>query len=200
MRKVSQIIALVIFAFVINHATLDAQVRVRDNSAEQTKPKNNFASHLWYGGNIGLGFSSNSFQSLFQIGLSPMVGYKLFDQFSVGPRVSFFYSHYRYNFGGGDVQTANPITWTAGAFARYKLFRTIFAHAEYEFENSPVFTIGGSGDLEVLREQRTNTYLGAGYNSGERFGYEIMVLYNLSLPENSVESPFDIRFGFTYNF
>lgn len=115
------------------------------------------------------------------------------------PRVSFFYSHYRYNFGGGDVQTANPITWTAGAFARYKIIRTIFAHAEYEFANSPVFDFS-TGELKVLREQRTNTYIGAGYNSGERFGYEILLLYNLAEPDNSVESPFRIRIGFTYNF
>lgn len=198
MNRIFKIMPLVVITLFLCQAGLEAQVRVE--TMEEKPKEKTFASQLWYGGNVGLGFSSNSFQSLFQIGVSPMVGYKIFEQFSIGPRVSLFYSHYRYNFGGGDVQTANPLTWTVGAFARYKLFRTIFAHAEYEFENSPVFTLGGNGDLEVLRDQRTNTYLGAGYNSGERFGYEIMVLYNLSVAENSIESPFDIRFGFTYNF
>lgn len=199
MNRVLKTIILVLFTLFLCQSALEAQVRV-ERMEDKPKEKSSFTSQLWYGGNIGLGFSSTSFQSLFQIGISPMVGYKITPQFSIGPRVSIFYSHYRYNFGGGDVQTANPITWTAGAFARYKIFRTIFAHAEYEFENSPVFAQGSNGDLQVLREQRTNTYLGAGYNSGERFGYEILVLYNLSLAENSIESPFDIRFGFTYNF
>lgn len=199
MNHISKITTLVILGLFLCQAALYAQVRVEQVGETSEKKETTFASHLWYGGNVGLGFSSNTFQSLFQIGVSPMVGYKFFEQLSVGPRVSLFYSHYRLNFGGGDVQTASPLTWTAGVFARYKLFRTIFAHAEYEFENSPVFDFS-TGDLEVLRLQRTNTYIGAGYNSGERFGYEIMVLYNLSLAENSIESPFDIRFGFTYNF
>lgn len=199
MNRILKIMTLVGFALLLFQTVLTAQVRV-ETVEEKPQAENSFASHLWYGGNVGLGFSGTSYQSLFQIGVSPMVGYKITPQFSIGPRVSFTYSHYRYNFGGGDVQTANPVTWSAGAFARYKVFRTIFAHAEYEFENSPIFSLSNNGDLEVLRDQRTNTYIGAGYNSGERFGYEILVLYNFSLPENTVESPFDIRFGFTFNF
>ncbi len=200
MRKILQIVAFILFTLSLSASVLSAQVRVRTGQEERSQQNSSFATRLWYGGNVGLGFSSSSYQSLFQVGVSPMVGYKFFEEFSFGPRASIFYSHYRYNFGGSDVQTANPITWTAGVFTRYKILRTIFAHGEYEFENSPVFTIGNNGNLEVLRDERTNIYLGGGYNSGERFGYEIMVLYNLNQPENTVDSPFRIRFGFTYNF
>ena len=70
---------------------------------------------LWYGGGFNLGFSGNSFQSLFQIGISPMVGYKITEEFSVGPRASVQYNYFRVN-DGGQVLRASPITWAAGAF------------------------------------------------------------------------------------
>lgn len=199
MRKIAQIFTLVCFLATCQ-TTVHAQVRVRDNSQSSTKKSNSFASRLWYGGNVGLGLSSNTFESIFQINLSPMVGYKIFDQFSIGPRASITYTNYRYKFGGGDVSSANPVSFSFGAFTRYKIIRSIFAHGEYEFENTPFFSFDNNGDIEVIRRQRNNTYIGAGYNAGDLFGYEILLLYNLNQPENDVDSPFRIRFGFTYNF
>lgn len=199
MKKVAQIITLLFFFIAMSQTTIQAQVRVRDQNEPATKASNSFASHLWYGGNVGLGFSSSSFESLFQITIAPMIGYKVFEQLSVGPRVSITYINYRYKFGG-NVSSANPVSFSLGLFTRYKLFRNFFAHGEYEFENTPFFSFTNNGNIEVIRQQRTNTYVGAGYNSGSAFAYEILLLYNLTLPENTVQSPFNIRFGFTYNF
>ena len=41
---------------------------------------------------------------------------------------------------------------------------------------------------------------GAGYNSGGLWGYEIMILYNANQPENTIDSPFEYRIGFTYKY
>lgn len=198
MRKIAQIIPFLLF-ITLTQSALQAQVRVRDNSQPEAKESSSFASHLWYGGNVGLGYSGGSYASLFQIGVSPMVGYKIFEPFSIGPRVSITYSAYRENYTGS-VQKANTVSWSVGAFARYKIIRSIFLHTEAELENTPIYT-SAKGKLEVLRRQRNNFYLGGGYNSSAGlFGYEILLLYNLNQPDNDVQSPFNIRFGFTYNF
>lgn len=162
-----------------------------------------FAHKLWYGGGISLGFSGGNFESLFQFGLSPMVGYKITDKFSVGPRVSAIYTNYRYQISNTQVAKADPISWGAGAFARYRIIPIIFAHVEYGVENEALFTDIRGTDIVVARRTRNNMFLGLGYtsaNSSSPWGFEISILYNALLPSNSVESPFDLRTGITYNF
>ncbi len=192
-------IILTVFLLPLFFVMMDAQVTVR--SSRDAAKDNSFATHLWYGGGMNVGFANDGFSSLFRIGVSPMVGYKIFEEFSIGPRLSLQYDHYRFRpFGsGGSVETTNSLYWAAGVFSRYKVLRTIFAHVEYEFENAPVYAISGNS-IEVLRRERTNAHVGAGYNSGDKFGYEILLLYNLLHPENDINSPFSFRIGFTYNF
>lgn len=178
---------------------LHAQVREVDPNVTEEPAKSTFASRLWYGGNLILGYSGGNYESLFQVGISPMVGYKVFEGLSIGPRASIIYSAYRLDLGT-EVDKSNTVSWAVGVFARYKIIRSIFVHTEAELEDTPIYLFNGSA-LEVFRRQRNNFYVGGGYNSGQgAFGYEIMLLYNLNQPDNDVESPFDIRVGFTYNF
>lgn len=160
-----------------------------------------FAHKLWYGGGFNLGFSGNSFQSLFQLGISPMVGYKITEAFSIGPRASVQYNYFRIN-DGGRVLKASPITWSAGAFTRYKVLQNFFAHGEIAYQNELVSFNTSGNELIPIRRTRTSYFLGAGYNSGNGIlGYEIYLLYNLNLPANLINtSPIDFRIGFTYNF
>ncbi|MCB0556580.1 MAG: hypothetical protein KDD02_23750 [Phaeodactylibacter sp.] len=164
----------------------------------------NFASKLWYGGGFTLGFSGNNFESVFQFGLSPIVGYKITENFSVGPRASLVYIYYKAETGTIDgVESTNLLNYGIGAFARYKIARTIFAHVEYGFDNE-VSTLGYnsiSRKWEVNRRLNNNAYIGGGYNDGNGvWGYEIYLLYNLIQDDTSLNLPFDIRFGVTYNF
>ncbi len=193
MRKAIRISMLVIVALFFWQVSAEAQRR-----DSRSQKQSDFASRLWYGGGVGLGFSGGNQESLFQIGLSPMVGYKIIEPFSIGPRVNLLYSHYRINFTG-NVESANALSWSAAMFSRYKIVRNIFAHVEYEFENAAVFSYGVDG-LETLRRERNNFYIGAGYNSGGEWGYEIVLLYNTLQPENDINPPFSFRIGFTRNF
>ena len=160
-----------------------------------------FKHRLWYGGGFTLGFSGANNSSVFQLGVSPMVGYKITPDFSIGPRLSILYTYYRLEVFPGDVQSQDPLSFGFGAFSRYKVYQSFFAHVEYEFENEANFVLI-NGDLAVLRREQNNLFVGGGYNSsaGGPFGYEILLLYNLLLPENTVEVPFSFRIGFTYNF
>jgi hypothetical protein len=169
-----------------------------------------FANKLWYGGNFTLGFSGGNNQSYFAFGLAPMVGYKLInDLVSVGPRVGFEYNHIRVQeFGGGPVYKASPLSYSVGAFARIKPFQNFFGHFEYEYQSAEstdpdrdgFIEIDSQGKIVTDRVPFDNVYIGAGYNSGGLFGYEILLLYNVNQADNTIESPFDIRFGFTYKF
>ncbi|MEM0992156.1 MAG: hypothetical protein AAF847_08410 [Bacteroidota bacterium] len=154
---------------------------------------------LWFGGSINPNFRSfNGVTEVF-LGISPMVGVKILendDRFSIGPRVSLTYQYIRFPVAANQVQVTNILSYSVGAFARYKVLPRIFPHAEIEFENIG-FPDGANG---IGRVRRENLYVGAGYNSGGLLGYEVLVLYNLNVPNNSLQSPFDIRFGLTYKF
>ena len=170
-----------------------AQTRERTRTERES---GDFAERLWYGGGFNLGFSSNSFfGSQFLIGISPQAGYKITEPFSIGPRASVQYS----NFSSGG-ESSNVITWSVGAFTRYKLFWQVFAQLEYEYANDvdrrTVFST-------LERFQNDNIYIGGGYNSSQgprSLGTEIVVLYNVNEDILRSDSPWEFRFGLTYNF
>ena len=187
----------------------------------------NWTQKLWYGAGGTLGFSGGNNFSLFRIGLSPMVGYKITPWFSAGPRLSVVYTGIKagainveerdgqiFPIGGTEDNSVNKIGATdfgAGVFARAKFLQSFFVHAELESytSNRPVTNNGfnfwrydDTLEFVKVKENRVNTYLGAGYNSsgGGLLGYEIMLLYNFNVPESSFENPLEIRAGLTYNF
>jgi len=195
MKKVVQItfLALALMFVLQNEAIAQKKKKKDSDNAEYFDESGGFLTKLWYGGGFNLGFSGNNFQSLFQIGISPMVGYKITDEFSIGPRIAIQYISYRENFGGGQVYKDNFVTFGGGAFSRYKIIPALFAHVEYE--RATVV------DQFLNRVQQDNFFVGLGYTStGSVLGYEISLLYNTNLPSNSFQQPFDIRIGLNYNF
>lgn len=167
-----------------------------------------FANKLWYGGNFTLGFAGSNNQSQFTFGLAPMIGYKLIkDIVSVGPRVGFEYNAVKLQYGN-QVYKAKPVSYSVGAFARIKPFDNFFAHIEYEHQSAESIDPDGDGYIELNNKNEIltdrlpfdNFYVGAGYNSGGLWAYEILLLYNTTLPSNSFSSPLVLRFGITHKF
>jgi hypothetical protein len=172
-----------------------------------------FKHRLWYGGNVNLSLSGLNGGSLFAIGITPMVGYKIVGNLSAGPRLGINYTSIKaYNTKGG-VSSVSVTDYSAGLFARYKAFTNFFAHTEIEYvneQNPQLFRDAGgnlfinldaSGNpLKDPRQSRNNTYAGIGYSSGGIFSYEIMVLYNFNVSKNSFDQPITYRAGFTYKF
>ncbi len=163
-----------------------------------------FSHRLWYGGGFTIGFSGDNISSIFQVGVSPMAGFKVTEEFSVGPRVSLLYLLYRAEtFTPDGVESTNIFNYGVGAFARYKVFNSIFFHLEYGFDNE-VQTINynpNSREWETGRSLQNNAFIGGGFNDGTGiWGYEIYLLYNVLQEDSRLELPFDFRFGITYNF
>ncbi len=169
-----------------------------------------FKHRLWYGGSFNLNFDGDGqTYSAFTIGLTPMVGYKIIGGLSAGPRVGFNYTRLKIRDNANQNIGVNLMDYTVGAFTRYKAFKNFFVHAEADYysaqipgsENSRWVIIKDvDGKPFTFRDNKMNYYAGIGYNSGGLLGYEIMALYNFSIDKATLQSPLDLRIGFTYNF
>ena len=182
------IIVLVSFNFDAE-AQRDRNKNNRNNTEDYFDESGVGSFRFWYGGGIGLNFGSGLNSSQFNFSISPIVGYKVTPEFSIGPRVELSYSHIRVG-AGNNVERFNFLDYGVGAFSRYKLFPQFFAHAEYQIE-SRRFTDG-------TRDSRNNFFLGGGYTSGGQIGYEVSILWNFL--EETADLPLDYRITFTYNF
>lgn len=189
MKKILSLLILSGFLFLANN-DLQAQ---REDDVRGRNP-------VWYGGGFTLGFQNNVFESLFNFGISPMVGYRLFDEFSVGTRVSLLYTLYTIKNGNAPNESISPLSWEAGVFSRYKFANApIFAHLELSVENQAI-PVRRNGELTADRIELGNTYIGGGYTSGGRVATEILVLYNLNSTNTFIDNPIEFRFGITVNF
>lgn len=144
-----------------------------------------------------MGFNNSQNFRQFFIGLAPMVGYKITDAWSIGPRIDLSYTHIRLETPGRGVEKVNDFNVGAAVFTRYKVFTNFFAHVETGIINIPSLVRDQAGNLITVDEQRQTMLIGLGYTAG---GGEIVLLYDLNAPDDSVELPIDFRFGFNYNF
>jgi len=158
-----------------------------------------FGSNLWYGAGAQLGFQGGNNQSFFQIGLSPIIGYKLNNVISIGPRGSISYNSFKFATASGDV-TENFFTWSAGPFVRARVFGQFFAHAEYSLVNERQRNFQ-TGELDGVT--RAIPFLGGGISQGGgpgAAGFEILILFRLSGADRIGDSPFEFRSGLNFNF
>ena len=200
-------ILAIFFSFLFFTSTLNSQVSSRSRRVvPQKQSKKTFADRLWYGGGFTLSFASG-FAGLsgntFNIGISPMVAYKLNDVFSIGPRFELTYTSGRFQQSFGlPVAKYNGFDYGTGIFGRAKLFNWLFAHTEMSYINQ-VFPIGFSPNNKILTERQGNNQLlaGLGYSSGGIFRSEVYLLYDFfDNNSQSTQLPIVYRFGFTYNF
>lgn len=170
-----------------------------DNDRVRDRRGDTFGSNLWYGAGAQLQFQGGNNSSFFLVGLSPIVGYKINNIISVGPRGSIAYNNFRFATNVGD-ETESFLTWSAGAFARAKVFGQFFAHAEYSLVNERLRNFQ-TGELDGIT--RAIPFLGAGISQGGGIGaagFEILVLFRLTSADRIGDSPFEFRSGLNYNF
>ncbi|MBB4080184.1 hypothetical protein GGR28_002814 [Lewinella aquimaris] len=167
-----------------------------DYSSRGRQAMVNESGGLWYGAGAQLGFRGGNNFSFFQIGVSPMVGYKLNNFLSAGPRVSVTYNSYRDDLYGIKDKY---FSWSAGVFARAKIYRGLFAHGEYSLISDMEYLLAGG----QARVTRAIPFLGAGFNQGGgpgSTGFELLLLFRLTQPDRLNDAPYELRTGFNYNF
>jgi hypothetical protein len=213
MRKII-LLVLIATTFLLNNAAAQNRRKpVSKNKTDQpteTRSSNSqeelksFKDRLWYGGGLGLGGYNNTFY----VNLSPMVGYKILPIFSIGPRVDFNFNSVKAVGTDNALHRANLVSYSLGAFARVKIWGGIFAQGEFSRENKQYALSDQAGYLAVqngqvltTRKLRNVPAIGLGYNrGGGGFGSDLYVMFDLVDDPNSTQSPYHIRFGFTYKF
>jgi hypothetical protein len=176
-----------------------AQTVISSSSRNKKKEASPFASKLWYGAGLNIGFGSFNGSSQFGFGISPMVGYKIIEQISAGPRLSVFYTSTKLP----GYKNLNLFDTELGIFLRGKVFRGFFLQGEVsnEWVQQPGDFVGNT--ISKDRFQRFNQYVGLGYNWGDGgWGSEISAFYNVAVANDiaGFENPWDYRFTITYRF
>jgi hypothetical protein len=187
---------LLIGILLLTQLAFAQRVRTREEDSK-SKEKEPARSKIWYGGGLQLGFNSIFGSNVFAFGISPMVGYKIIEQISVGPRVETTYTSVKQP----GFKAVNLFDVDAGVFIRFKVFRGLFLQGEMSNE---WYQQAITSSNEKVRLQRFNQRLGAGWNfgNGQGGGSEVGVFYNFAVANdvNSFENPLGYRFGFTWNF
>ncbi len=201
MKKVISVILLGVCLSFFVPASLFSQSRKH----KKNKKNNDFAERLWYGGSFGLGLSN----STFGLNVSPLVGYKLTNNFSTGVRLPLDYTYAKLSSNDGSVINYNNLDYGLGTFVRHKLFKVLFAHAEYNYlwTKEPVSSNGfllldpeNPDKLLTEKVNRDEFNIGLGYSSGGRIGTELMLLYNVLDEASATSIPWSVRVGFNYKF
>lgn len=168
--------------------------------AQTKKKKENieFIDKLWVGGaiNNNLRFGGG----YFAFGLTPMVGYELVPNLSIGPFVRMDY-HYERLSVSRPYYRYESLDIGPGIFTRLDVFQRFFGQIEYEhaFVQVPVTDFAGNilfdSDLKALKETEVQNYvyIGVGYSTGENVRYSISLHYNVLDDVQYVRIPWDYR-------
>jgi hypothetical protein len=154
---------------------------------------------LYVGGDFGWAFG----QTEIFLNISPLLGYKISDKFSVGIGTIFQYWRTQLIFIDRDTglnYTSKNTTMFYGArvFARASLFKGLFANVEGEMLNSGIFDKEGNTN----RRWSPVLWTGFGYNIkiSKLASINVIGVYNpiYDKARTPYKSPFDLRLGFQW--
>jgi hypothetical protein len=136
------------------------------------------SDRVWFGGGVGLSFGTVDY-----IEVSPLVGYRLTDDVSLGGGL-----FYRYRSDGRYSPSLDTSDYGANVFGRYRVAPPVFLQVEYEYLDYEYARIGGSTDRETF----DSVLAGAGFvqPAGGRASLFVLGLYNFSYDDNDLRSPY----------
>jgi len=191
MKKIAPIL---FFVFLFSQF---ASVFSQDFNAPVPKPKKEKTSFpdmdkVYVGG--GIGFSFTQYEVL--VDLSPAIGYKITDKFSVG--IGIVYNYYRNSYFKPQPPLILHI-YGGTIFSRYLITDYLFAHAEYQSLNGPWKLLNGC-TLPTC-DQRFfihNVWVGGGMRQqmGENSSLMVSALWNVNESIYSYPLSPQIRIGF----
>ena len=211
MKKIIIVMLLCFGAFASDaQEVYNSSGRKGTSKKKESKPKGFDASRLILGGGAGFGFGGYT-----SLSISPIVGYRITDNFSAGIGVGYQYTKIK-NF----YQYENPLTFEVkslhyvasalypSVWSRYILFRNFFAHAEFEY-NFLRFRdyqfIGSTGEMKPYNTKINVPCLlvGGGLRApiGGRASIVVLGLYDVLQKQYSpYKDRIDVRFGFNIGF
>ena len=146
------------------------------------------SERIYFGGGLGLNGGTDSYGNrYFYVGLYPIIGYMVNNQFSVGTGISYQYYSYP-DYGQSYSQ------YGISPFARYS-FGQIFLYTEYSLLNTPTTN-------NAIRRNYSRLLLGVGFSQplGQRGSLNVMGLYDVLWVRTDLAfaSPWVFRVYFTF--
>jgi len=137
------------------------------------------ADRMWFGGGVGLAFGGNSDY----VEVAPVLGFSATEKVSVGIALL-----YRYRNDKRYAEDISTNDYGGSVFARYRITRPVFLHAEYEYLSYEFPTFGGSSE----RDNFDSWLAGVGFSQpiGGRASFFLLGLYNFSYDEDDLRSPY----------
>ncbi len=130
-------------------------------------------SKFYYGGGLNL-----TFGSVTEVGISPLIGYKVTPQFSVGSQLTFEY--FKYDRGSYDYNATN---YGASLFTRYRFVPQVYAHMEFSMMNYDFQTYQGDSN----RDWVPFLFVGGGFSQplSKNTWVNAQLLFDVIQDENS---------------
>jgi hypothetical protein len=199
---------LLAFALVAQNADAQSKKVTKKKTTSSSKSKskdkkdegevNFWTEKMMYGGFINYPAFG---RGIFNMSLSPMIGYKLHKNIAAGLITSVNYTWAR-----NTVFAQPPINLVdlgIGIFARAKFFDVVLLHADYQRTNYKIPTDLSTTPITVVNYPLTSAKIGIGYLQGfSKWKYEVGIYYDALFDVNKSlrDNPFEYRAALTYNF
>ena len=155
-----------------------------DKTSLAPKTFNDFKERLYIGGNFGAWLGSTTY-----LNVSPLIGCKITDKFSVGG--GFTYNYYRQTYG---IQKYVSTVYGTNTFARYMVLENVFAQVGWDRLSVADYRTGIVNDRTWI----DNILVGGGYKQAfsEKGSFIAMIFYNINqTPLSPYPNPI-IQIGF----
>ena len=107
-----------------------SEAATRYSAPPPSSQKSDWRKRIYVGGYFGLSLGS----VYSNVEISPIVGYRITDDFSMGVGIIYrYYSYEAFNFASGQNQRYSFSNWGARINAQYRLFNLIALGAEYQY-------------------------------------------------------------------
>lgn len=151
---------------------------------------NNLSDKIYFGGGMGLNLGTN----VTNVNVSPQVGYKITDRFSMGLGAMYQYLAFK----NSNISLSN---YGGSVFARYAITQQIFATTEYEYLTIEFITAADQRE----RMGFSSYFIGGGYVQplGRNVSFLVIALYNVLYDPTRISpymSPLVMRAGFSVGF
>lgn len=150
------------------------------------------ANKWWFGGGLGLGFGDRDY-----VELNGIVGYRATPRFTPGLRLT--YRSREETRGGSNIDTND---YGASLFARYRVWKPVYAQAEYEYLSYEFVLPDRTRERETFGSVLGG--FGASFPLSERLGVFATALYNFSYDSDDIRNPYSgpwiFRAGVGYSF
>lgn len=180
----------------------------RSNARKPAKKSGFNTDKLVLGGDFRFSFGQG-----LSVGVAPMVGYQLVDNFFMGVRLGYSYSMFRENFNGilpngKSTFNFNSNDYSGSIWARYLVFQSFYIHVEAEFNSYKAWYGNWDYDKNKFYSERLtapSVLVGVGFRQPitDRVSLNTTILYDVLQDPYSYylnRGGFDYRFGILVGF